>query len=245
MNEKLIFLLFLFYYILFIHKSCLDMRPELNQEEISHMHSIANVCRIIIAIILIPSLVFLIYLWITNGIKSDQYICISWISGCILLRFILPIQNLWKMPYTVCQEGMLAFYAIFTICWCIYGLVSFTIATSNLNKTTPDKYFPIWILAVCTFAVDVICMFCYLCIQICERELHKERINPPDEIKMQIVITQEITTHGFYDICIICTDKFKESDIVKELSCKHIFHPPCIDEWLTKQQKCPTCRINI
>jgi len=47
-------------------------------------------------------------------------------------------------------------------------------------------------------------------------------------------------------ICSICLDEFEEEQNVIILSCKHIFHSNCIEEWLLKYGKtCPTCRKKI
>ncbi|PLB47439.1 hypothetical protein P170DRAFT_439097 [Aspergillus steynii IBT 23096] len=46
-----------------------------------------------------------------------------------------------------------------------------------------------------------------------------------------------------YSVCAICVDQFDANDEVRPLSCGHIFHPACIDMWLTKRQACcPLCK---
>jgi len=44
------------------------------------------------------------------------------------------------------------------------------------------------------------------------------------------------------DSCAICILKFKGFDIIKELSCNHIFHKNCIFKWLKKSNLCPLCK---
>lgn len=42
--------------------------------------------------------------------------------------------------------------------------------------------------------------------------------------------------------CAICLDDFKPTDLCRELyPCRHIFHLDCVDKWLLKSSKCPTC----
>lgn len=42
--------------------------------------------------------------------------------------------------------------------------------------------------------------------------------------------------------CVICLDDFKATDMCRELCpCRHVFHLECIDSWLLKSSKCPTC----
>ncbi|KAK1141729.1 hypothetical protein N8T08_008827 [Aspergillus melleus] len=44
-------------------------------------------------------------------------------------------------------------------------------------------------------------------------------------------------------VCAICVDQFDANDEVRPLTCGHIFHPACIDMWLTKRQACcPLCK---
>jgi hypothetical protein len=43
--------------------------------------------------------------------------------------------------------------------------------------------------------------------------------------------------------CTVCQDEFNEEDMVRILPCEHIYHPDCIDDWLTAHSyKCPCCR---
>ena len=46
------------------------------------------------------------------------------------------------------------------------------------------------------------------------------------------------------DTCIICLEKFKESEIISELPCdsRHIFHYDCLALWLHTKQICPLCK---
>lgn len=43
--------------------------------------------------------------------------------------------------------------------------------------------------------------------------------------------------------CAICLSEFEEKEAVKEVPfCKHVFHPICIDTWLSSNVTCPVCR---
>ncbi|DAZ93295.1 TPA: hypothetical protein N0F65_012461 [Lagenidium giganteum] len=44
------------------------------------------------------------------------------------------------------------------------------------------------------------------------------------------------------DACPICLVGFEEGDQLRKMPCKHLFHVPCIDEWLTKSKLCPMCK---
>lgn len=44
-------------------------------------------------------------------------------------------------------------------------------------------------------------------------------------------------------MCVICQEDFAAQDDVRLLQCKHVFHPACVDAWLTSTSyKCPVCR---
>lgn len=46
--------------------------------------------------------------------------------------------------------------------------------------------------------------------------------------------------------CAICVEDYRNGERVKELPCKHIFHPVCIDEWLINHSSlCPLCKENL
>ncbi len=46
--------------------------------------------------------------------------------------------------------------------------------------------------------------------------------------------------------CSICQEKMETKKLHRELPCKHVFHPECIDGWLLKcNATCPICRKSI
>ncbi|XP_073047903.1 NEP1-interacting protein 1-like [Primulina eburnea] len=56
----------------------------------------------------------------------------------------------------------------------------------------------------------------------------------------------EMTTSFSETSCAICLQDLKDGEYAKVLpSCRHFFHPHCIDEWLTRQGSCPICRKDV
>jgi hypothetical protein len=45
--------------------------------------------------------------------------------------------------------------------------------------------------------------------------------------------------------CPICHVPFLSSDSIRLLKCKHLYHKNCIDEWLGRNRRCPTCFIQF
>ena len=46
--------------------------------------------------------------------------------------------------------------------------------------------------------------------------------------------------------CAICLSEFEENEDVKAIPfCKHVFHPNCLEKWLSVQVTCPVCRGGV
>jgi hypothetical protein len=41
--------------------------------------------------------------------------------------------------------------------------------------------------------------------------------------------------------CILCLAEYADGDQLRELSCEHMFHADCVDEWLQRNKTCPLC----
>ncbi|KAI4313868.1 hypothetical protein L6164_026815 [Bauhinia variegata] len=46
--------------------------------------------------------------------------------------------------------------------------------------------------------------------------------------------------------CIVCLSSLKDGDLVRKLSCRHVFHKHCFDGWLDSLKfNCPLCRLPL
>ncbi|CAF0769510.1 unnamed protein product [Adineta ricciae] len=45
--------------------------------------------------------------------------------------------------------------------------------------------------------------------------------------------------------CSICLGDFVQSDILLQLTCKHIYHRECLLHWLQTHSRCPYCRFIV
>ncbi|EQC41487.1 hypothetical protein SDRG_01454 [Saprolegnia diclina VS20] len=67
-----------------------------------------------------------------------------------------------------------------------------------------------------------------------------------DEIAQFELVPFEPTVHGSADdVCPICLVDFAVGERLRQLSCGHLFHPQCIDEWLHKNFTCPMCKRDL
>jgi len=66
--------------------------------------------------------------------------------------------------------------------------------------------------------------------------------NMPIITFQQHKLSKNITTT---ENCSICFDEYKDTDNIMLLPCNHIFHPACINPWLSQHShQCPLCRYD-
>ncbi|EMP35386.1 TBC1 domain family member 8B [Chelonia mydas] len=47
------------------------------------------------------------------------------------------------------------------------------------------------------------------------------------------------------DSCAVCIEVYKPNDVVRILTCNHLFHKTCVDPWLLEHRTCPMCKLDI
>jgi E3 ubiquitin-protein ligase RNF38/44 len=107
----------------------------------------------------------------------------------------------------------------------------------------------------CLMAVILLPIFC-LCLPCIIRWLRRlqarrEASKGATEATIQALPTrpfQELCDENGADLdstCPICLVDFEPDEALRVLPCKHHFHLGCVDEWLSKNSTCPSCRGDV
>ncbi|KAI3856530.1 hypothetical protein MKX03_028372 [Papaver bracteatum] len=60
-----------------------------------------------------------------------------------------------------------------------------------------------------------------------------------------IVMEETLMRLGIGTECAVCSKNLVIDDKMRELPCKHLFHPLCLMPWLDKRNSCPVCRYEL
>lgn len=64
--------------------------------------------------------------------------------------------------------------------------------------------------------------------------------------KIKITCKNNLDASGNKDSCSVCLQDFQLGETVRSLpQCHHMFHLPCIDNWLLRHGSCPMCRRDL
>ena len=74
---------------------------------------------------------------------------------------------------------------------------------------------------------------------------HPSESTPANQDNINKLQDFTITEAQLQEICSICQDSFKLSEVAKKLPCGHFFHPDCILPWFRVKDSCPLCRNPI
>ena len=67
-----------------------------------------------------------------------------------------------------------------------------------------------------------------------------------DALKVEILTSSsEIVKNSDETCCAICIDNFEAKDVVRHLTCCHLYHKKCIDPRLMEKGTCPQCKVDI
>jgi hypothetical protein len=66
---------------------------------------------------------------------------------------------------------------------------------------------------------------------------------PVEEFREEGVVREDRPENATQ--CMICLADFVNGDRLRRLPCTHVYHQPCIDEWLHRCTDCPLCKMNV
>ncbi|KAF9614715.1 hypothetical protein IFM89_020126 [Coptis chinensis] len=106
---------------------------------------------------------------------------------------------------------------------------------SHSSLTPPNQSFKPSMtvtIVVLTVACVIIAFFSFY-IHRCARDIHMDVVKG-------LKIGKELLE------CDVCLNEFEEDETLRLLpQCNHVFHPECIDAWLTSHTTFPVCRANL
>lgn len=128
-----------------------------------------------------------------------------------------------------------------------------TESESELNNITFNQFYEFARLSELTGLLAPVLETYYINESINNQELREALQNSESdqELKRSVNVIVNVnsqlynTTEKKFDNCSICTEEYKDTDMVSVLKCGHIFHPKCIKEWGHYNPSCPVCKENI
>jgi E3 ubiquitin-protein ligase RNF13 len=104
------------------------------------------------------------------------------------------------------------------------------------------------VIVVVILSPTIMMIFVYILWRVRAQQRRKKELAP-------VQVVDNLPTKIFYkekrkenepEECVICIEDFVDEDELRVLPCKHEFHIPCIDSWLTTRKKfCPICKRDV
>uniref|UniRef100_A0A8D0HDQ2 Ring finger protein 128 n=1 Tax=Sphenodon punctatus TaxID=8508 RepID=A0A8D0HDQ2_SPHPU len=78
-----------------------------------------------------------------------------------------------------------------------------------------------------------------------QRQLKSEAKKAIGQLQLRTLKQGDKETGPDGDSCAVCIEVYKPNDVVRILTCNHLFHKTCIDPWLLEHRTCPMCKCDI
>lgn len=112
-----------------------------------------------------------------------------------------------------------------------------------------------WKFILTTISVSCFCLLCQSLVEVAmilERSVTTTLLNnrPTELIEAERAplsfdhgpMNYKTCVDGEGTECVVCLLPFEVNDELTELACNHSFHRRCLDEWISKNPTCPSCR---
>ncbi|XP_069723833.1 E3 ubiquitin-protein ligase RNF128 isoform X2 [Phaenicophaeus curvirostris] len=78
-----------------------------------------------------------------------------------------------------------------------------------------------------------------------QRQLKARAKKAIEQLQLRTLKQGDKETGPDGDCCVVCIEPYKPNEVVRILTCNHLFHKNCIDPWLLEHRTCPMCKCDI
>ncbi|XP_059680522.1 LOW QUALITY PROTEIN: E3 ubiquitin-protein ligase RNF128 [Gavia stellata] len=78
-----------------------------------------------------------------------------------------------------------------------------------------------------------------------QRQLKARAKKAIEQLQLRTLKQGDKETGPDGDSCVVCIELYKPNEVVRILTCNHLFHKNCIDPWLLEHRTCPMCKCDI
>ncbi|NWI69486.1 RN128 ligase, partial [Todus mexicanus] len=78
-----------------------------------------------------------------------------------------------------------------------------------------------------------------------QRQLKAKAKKAIEQLQLRTLKQGDKETGPDGDSCVVCIEQYKPNEVVRILTCNHLFHKNCIDPWLLEHRTCPMCKCDI
>uniref|UniRef100_A0A8C3V7G8 Ring finger protein 128 n=1 Tax=Catharus ustulatus TaxID=91951 RepID=A0A8C3V7G8_CATUS len=78
-----------------------------------------------------------------------------------------------------------------------------------------------------------------------QRQLRARAKKAIEQMQLRTLKEGDKETGPDGDSCVVCFEQYKPNDVMRVLTCNHVFHKTCIDPWLLEHGTCPLCKCDI
>ncbi|XP_033920159.1 E3 ubiquitin-protein ligase RNF128 [Melopsittacus undulatus] len=78
-----------------------------------------------------------------------------------------------------------------------------------------------------------------------QRQLKAKAKKAIEQLQLRTLKQGDKETGPDGDSCVVCIELYKPNEVVRILTCNHLFHKSCIDPWLLEHRTCPICKCDI
>lgn len=224
------------------------------------VHNIETSKKIFSVVVLLATIEIIVITYFTIEHWNDD--CdqpFNYIIACnLILECLATIHYIMNFFSRINEDEMLKYLSDKCKRWImLFDLVLFIVQIVYMNKsdTCSNVLYTIMlyelILKCIKYTLPILMLVLICCCSPCLVLLiymsgHFGNTGAPQEIVNELELLKYEDTDKTIDECGICISKYENTDKLRKLPCKHLFHKDCVDNWLVNFNKtCPFCRADI